>query len=143
MKYALLTTEGKQVHSHTLYNITLKQGIHSDAQKLALGPKADRVNGNADVLLIVRDPWQRLVSSYRKLVEFSAGLSHAQMCQKLLNTEKIITFELFLQCIITTVDRGLKLLTHIQPAYEVCSLCRIKYTRIGKLGHGIWTTTLD
>lgn len=132
MKYALLTAEGKTIVSHRLYNMTMKQAIHSDANKLSLKSRVERVNGQAEVLLVVRDPWQRIVSAYRTLVENGASLSHVKACEKILNTQTPLTFEMFLQCIIKSWDTGVRLTSHLHPISEVCGICRIKYTRIGK-----------
>lgn len=130
-KYAMTITEGKQIYSHKLYNISLIQAIHSDTQKLALRSSAERVNGQADILLIVRDPWQRLVSGYRKLIA-RGKTSFARNCQSTLGVKEFINFDLFLRCIIKTEKEGKALNVHIQPTYQLCALCKIQYTRIGK-----------
>lgn len=132
VRYAMMLSEGKRIQSHTLYNISFQQAIHTDAQKLALRSSPQKVNGQADVLLIVRDPWHRLVSAYRKFIEQSKRpSSYAKSCQSLLGVNREITFELFLRCIIKTVSTGGNLAMHLQPAYQLCSVCKIEYTRIG------------
>ena len=132
LKYAMLLSEGMRIHSHVLYNVSYQQAIHSDAQKLALRSSPEKVNGEADVLLIVRDPWQRLISIYKSQIEDKSQSFYVLSCQRVLKTDKIITFDLFLQCIITAAETGYKLGTHLLPASQLCSLCKIKYNRIGK-----------
>ena len=137
MKYALLTAEGKPIVSHRLYNMSMKQAIHSDANKLSLKSHTEKVNGRVEVLLIVRDPWQRLVSAYRTLIENRSSLSHISSCVKTLGVKEPITFELFLQCIIKSWDTGVRLTSHLHPISQVCGICRIQYSRIGKTDYNV------
>lgn len=52
-----------------MYNFTLHQAIQSDAQKMALRASPEKINRRIDTLLLVRDPWNRLVSIFTHLVE--------------------------------------------------------------------------
>lgn len=129
-KYALLSTEGKSVRVHRLYQMSYEHGIQMEAQKLAIRRNLDNISGKANLLLVVRDPWQRLVTAYRRLTDITSPSYDMKWCYSALELDEMneMTFNRFLDCLIK--KREVQKL-YLQPISEVCAICRIDYDKIG------------
>ncbi|XP_067936916.1 uncharacterized protein [Watersipora subatra] len=133
-KYSMVKAEKKFITAHNLYNVSYEQAIHSDAQKLSLRSAAEKLNDKADILIIVRDPWRRLIGIYRKFIEKTKSSSfYRQSCHRLVGSSQRLTFDKFLQCIHRAWESKDKFWAHASPASEICPLCKIKYTKIVQL----------
>jgi len=148
LKYAMLMAEGKTLRSGAMYHLSPEQGIHSDAASLNLNRQmlshVETLNSkkNVRIALLVRDPWQRLLSAYHHVVikqpQFYKGV-----CSSYYNdSDQRLTLESFLQCIIWhngskgglwQMDRRLVPITH------TCSVCKVQYNTIGECMTPVWT----
>lgn len=131
VKYAMLKAEDIPIRSHKLYQLQLEQGIHSDAQKLGIRTDVSKLSSSMDTLLIVRDPWQRLISSYEELLHDGNRKRDLQWCMDLLRLDNstLLSFNAYLDCVVAMRIRHKYYLESITSA---CSLCKVKYNKIGK-----------
>lgn len=139
LKHALLKIEGKSLHLQTLYNISTRQAIHSQAQDLNLKHSTllqpGKLAGGANqIILVSRDPWQRLAAAYQDMV--IGGRLHNRLCSHfdhLLTRE--LTFNGFLSCLLhySNGSQSLnKMDTKLSPVHTICAACRVPYNVIGR-----------
>ena len=138
-KHAMLKAEGKPLKLQRLYNLSTHQAIHSEAQNMNLRntvlQKTETLSkGSQHILVISRNPWQRLVSAYYDLsVQKNA---YKTKCAKYKDSFiRELKFDGFLQCLLYYANgtQSLnKLDSRLSPVSTICSLCRVPYTVIGK-----------
>lgn len=138
MKHTMLQIESRPLALKELYNMSAAHAIHFQAQTLNLKhtilvhPEALAL-GPWDKVLIVRDPWQRLIAAYNEIVMKQRG--YRSQCSDYINTfYRELRFEGFLRCLLHYANgtRGLRKLDfRLSPINTRCSICRTPYTVIG------------
>lgn len=143
IKHALLLAENKTLRMGKLYHLPILQSIHSQAQELNLHDSALKNPSMASklsssgltLLMIVRNPWRRLVSFYKDIVEGSWAPTFTKCTQFVNREEGLLTFQGFLNCIVFYANgtTSLKPLdVRLSPASYSCSACRVPYNTISK-----------
>lgn len=139
MKQAMLLIESKPLRPKQPYKMSTLHAIHSEAQALnlkrpvLLHPEM-LVHDPHHIVIIVRDPWQRLIGAYNEVVVRQQG--YKTQCIKFIDAfSRELKFEGFLRCLLYhangthTLDR---LDPKLSPINSACHICRVTYTTIGK-----------
>lgn len=138
-KHAMLKGEGKPLKLQRMYNLSTHQAIHSEAQTMNLKhsilQKTETLSkGNQHILVVSRNPWQRLATAY---YDMSAQKKiYRTKCAKYKDSfTRELSFDGFLHCLLHYANGTQSLHnldSRLSPISTICSLCRVPYTVIGK-----------
>ncbi|XP_067939312.1 carbohydrate sulfotransferase 11-like [Watersipora subatra] len=122
-----------------------KGDLHTAATRLGVQWVAKRMNKTkeykqfleeyrpANRLLIVRNPWARLVSAYKdKIVRSKWNLGHLCVAANHYPRRTNVTFDIFVDCIAKS-NRQQMWNSHIHPYTSLCAICHMDYNIIAKM----------
>ena len=139
-KHSMLKIESVTLKLQRRFNISTLHAIHSQASALNLAATAHHnmealAQSSQYKLIIVRDPWQRLIAAYNDIVIRQHG--YKTQCYKFRDSfTRELKFEGFLRCVLhygKDDPHSLHRLDHkLSPIYTLCSVCSVPYHFIGE-----------
>ncbi|XP_067951976.1 carbohydrate sulfotransferase 9-like [Watersipora subatra] len=138
-KHSMLQIESIPLKLKAMYNISTLQAVHSGALALNLKRSAlmrpDRLaSAPQSTIIIVRDPWQRLIAAYNDSIVQRRG--YRTQCAKFRETlSGELKFEGFLRCLLHYANGSHslhKLDVKLSPINTICSVCTVPYMVILK-----------